>query len=262
MAEQDRETYKYLQIDRPILAGGDRFLASVEEIGRRAIGSAFTAGLTETHLDISDESLELVTTSRPIEQPRLDVYSPHDLKTVLLRRVASNKMGARYNFNHQAASLTARRKSGTARSKGLPTVRPGKSAQDLLDDISTQEGLQAGNTRIKCDRITEGYDPILGSFVALIPKSGPERFVLTKQARMAFSLLEGLSPRIAHGANPTIPVVPFASLPPDVGMKQHERLMDAINGSDLLPVSLVMGGIDIYTNSTVPRQNSLGYEEE
>ena len=256
MAEHDRETYKYLQIDRPILAGGDRLLASVEDIGRRALGLSVATALAETHLAVDDDSIDMVTTMKPLTQPKLDVYGPHDLKAVLLRRVASSRMDSRYNFNYQAASLSAKKRAGNVKPpKGMSSQAPGKNAPEALDDISTQAGIDAKNTRIKCDRITGGYDPILGRFIALVPKSGPESFVLMQQAERAHKLLDELSPRIANGANPSLPVIPFASLPPDIGAKQYERLMDTINGAEILPVALVMGGVAVYTNETVPRQN-------
>jgi len=255
MADQDRETYKYLQIDRPILAGGDRLLAAVEDIGRRALGLAVGTALSETHLAVDDESIDMVTTMKPLAQPKLDVYGPHDLKAVLLRRVASSKM-ARYNFNYQAASLTAKKRAGNVKPpKGVSLLAPGKNAPEALDELSTQVGIDSKNTRFKCDRITGGYDPILGRFIALVPRSGPESFILMQQAERAHKLLDDLSPRIANGANPTLPVIPFASLPPDIGPRQYGRLMDMINGSEILPVSLVMGGVAVYTNETVARQN-------
>lgn len=262
MAVQDRETYKYLQIDRPILAGGDRLLAAIGKIGERVLGLSIATSLTETHLDIDEDKIDLRTIHQPVSRSRLDVYSPHDLKVVLLRRVASNRMGNRYNFNYQAASLTAKRKTGSSRTRGVPSQRSGKNAQDALNNLSTEQGLPAGNTRIKFDRVTEGFDPILGQFVALIPRGGRERFVLMAQAKKAYEELDELSPRIANGANPAIPIVPFASLPHGISPKQHERLMDEINNSAILPVSLVMGGVDIYTNSTVARQNGYSPEDE
>jgi hypothetical protein len=256
MAEQDRETYKYLQIDRPVLAGGDRFLAAVDEIGRRALGMVAATALAETHLSVDEELIDLATTLKPLAQPKLDVYGPHDLKAVLLRRVATSRMDTRYNFNYQAASLTARRRAGNIKPpKGIGSRGPGKNAPEILDDISAKAGIDAKNTRIKCDRIAGGYDPILGRFIALVPKSGSESFVLMQQAEAAHKLLDDLSPRIANGANPTLPVVPFASLPPDMEARQYERLMSTINGSEILPVSLVMGGVAVYSNETVARQN-------
>lgn len=259
MVNPDRESYQCFNVDRPILAGGDRFLVAAAHVGREVLGLFAATAPAEWHLQ--DEQVEgsarLVATHNPLDHPVLDVYSPQDLKMVLMRRVAPKIMSARYNFSHLVGELTTRRKPAGSRSRGKVSHRPGKNTEDLLDDISTQAGERADNARILCETVTEGHDPVLGNFLALLPKSGTgQRLILGKQAEMAFDQVEALNPRIARGANPSIPMVPFASIPHDISRRQYERLIEGITSSEILPVSLVMGAVDIYNNSTVPRQNT------
>lgn len=260
MVNQDRESYQCLNIDRPILAGGDRFLVAAAHVGREVLGSFVATAPAEWHLESSEteSDAELAATHQPLDHPMLDVYSPQDLKMILLRRVAPKVMSSRYNFSHVVNELTTKRKATKGRHHSKALHRPGKSNEDLLNDISTQAGERADSGRITCEAITEGYDPVLGNFLALLPKSGlVQRLILGRQAEAGFDYLEELNPRIARGANPSVPIVPFASIPHGISGRQYERLIEGLTSSEILPVSLVMGGVDIYNNSTVPRQNTL-----
>lgn len=244
----NRESFNYLQIDRQVLSGADQFLPKVSEIGREVLGLISAGSKSDFHVVADEASGEINALNQhtPLFESRLNVFSADDLKMILLRRAAPREMQGRTNFSYQASRFEAKPSKGSQAKKSSDR---NKTFIQHLDEMS------GGISHVYCDSAEVVEDPIWGSTLVLSPKVSRERFILHKQAGRTLDFLKGNSPKMAYAASPWRPVVPFATIPEGIDKWEvEEDLLDRIN--TLLPVRLVMGGVQAYSNAVAVRKYS------
>lgn len=248
MSNQERESYSYLQVDRPILSGADDFLECVNDIGVRVIGTIGSAAIAENVLVAEENAIE--TQHRTINHPKVETYSPRELRMILLRRAVPSKMSPTFNFTHKAAQFNERR-GAKSQSKRYRRSSTG-SIVDQLNAVGRGQGLERVDSRIICDKVVDISDPVFGHALALSPRSGDgTTFTLTRQARKSEQELKIMSEKIAYSSEAWTPIVPFASLPENITNAEYTKFVELIDEQLKPAIRLIMGGVEAYSGSAV-----------
>lgn len=244
------EEYSCLQVERPIVSGSAEFLGKVAHIALKVFGEEPITSVSETRIhteerdDGSIELGELETRAVTIHTPRSIIYSPDDLRLVLLRKYVPVEMSSKYNFNHKVFLFNQDNRGPVQKRRGK-TQRQKETIREAIDTISTDHDVPALNTPIHFDRIQDIFDLGGQKELALLPSVGkPASTVVLKQAVACSDKLVEISPSAMNPQGPEIPFVPFMRLPLDVTDRKLEQFMDEVNSQPtLLPVRLVMGGV-------------------
>jgi len=243
--------YSYLQIERPVIAGGREFLVQAREIGRRVLGEHVVTSITE--FAIPQETVdgeqpfgpaEIIT---PIETPNMILAGEaKDLKLVLLHRAVPNDIAQDFNFGrHEARFRTGLSDYQRVDNEGggwqheryeEPTLK------DELDAISVAYHAEIDNLSLVFDRVGVIGEPGNDLIFGLFPREEQiGTFVLHKQAKLCFERLAAQSTRLAYPTSPWSLNVPFARVPGNITQWEYQRLSQGLHAQ--MPLRLGIGGI-------------------
>lgn len=243
------EDYGFVQVERPVIAGGREFLARAALVGRQVLGTEIEASITEFGISEVVDGEELTEPEyrvTGIPGDIMHVGTRNDLRMVILHRGTPPEISSRFSHAYHAALLAAHRRIVRGRINPDEPERgkhilPGLSEE--LDQISIDHHKNPHHMPVICDRIAILDEPGRDFVLGLLPMEEQiGALILHKQAKTAFARLAKQSKRLAYPVSPGTVSIPFARIPGGISEANHTRLMDGLRHH--LPHTFVLGGIN------------------
>ncbi len=232
-----------LEINRPVVAGLEQFLDTVEALGRTAFGERYAGHINTPVIQENEEGeLEPLMQGVPMSASRLMIYRNGELSMNLLGRYALPQDKFAKNFRAAHGPLINRAvesgEEGTAFKSGR------NSLQYALDTIAEEHGINnSEEIRVSCKSIDVLVDPLLEhTGMEVVLKPDPNQKVtrmLIHQSAFCYRALYRRSRRSAMPLNPTALSIPFARMPSGATDNEIGRFLTSIE--DHLPQHAYLG---------------------
>lgn len=244
MMSQEREEFAYLQVDRPVLSGAEKFLAQADYIGRQVLGEVYRASVTEfTAVEDGVIDLEERYNEKHVPESQLSLERAGDLRLILLHRRIPMELSSRYRFSYHVGQFDNLRKPVYPLSiESQPGRYKPVDLYTQLDQVSYDRQVDPDELVVMCDKIDIVYEGSNDGVLALYPKTGPAHEVIQTQVSVAEKRLEQQTKKIAAlDGSSTTGAIRLGTIPKDVDRGKNKVLLDELK--EYLPLRVVIGGV-------------------
>lgn len=225
-------THGHVQVERPVLDGHKRFLATAQEIGHRILGEDIVGSISDTRVDFYggyEDELEPLHIETPVGTPRFETSAKNDLALVLFHAGVRRELHSRLGLSTAYATLN--------REMDRPRYRPvikadgtterarsaGPGLMRELRTLSQVHNIDHEYMPITCDYVSSlvvpGDNYVIGLLVS--PACRAER-ALVDQSSKAYEKLEDARSQLVRTTSPFQVTIPFARFP--LAVKDHEYM--------------------------------------